>query len=71
MTNPAMKQSDDHRIIRTEHNPVRSILLSPWYLPTVVAVAFAIRLCWILIFHPDPVDDFNFYYWSAESIARG
>jgi 4-amino-4-deoxy-L-arabinose transferase-like glycosyltransferase len=71
MTNPAMKQGDDHRIIRTEHNPVRSILFSPWYLPTVVTLAFAIRLCWILIFHPDPVDDFNFYFWSAESIARG
>ncbi len=61
---------DDHHIIRTEHCPVRSILLSPWYLPTVVTLAFAIRLCWILIFHPNPVSDFAFYFRSAESITR-
>jgi 4-amino-4-deoxy-L-arabinose transferase-like glycosyltransferase len=71
MTNPVMKQGDDHHIIRTEHSPIRSILLSPWYLPTVLTLAFAIRLCWILIFHPNPVSDFTFYFRSAESIARG
>lgn len=71
MTNPVMKQGDDHHIIRTEHSPVHSILLSPWYLPAVLTLAFAIRLCWILIFHPNPVSDFSFYFRSAESIARG
>lgn len=71
MNDPVMKQGDDHHMIRTEHSPVRSILLSPWYIPTVVTLAFAIRLCWILIFHPNPVSDFTFYFRSAESIARG
>jgi len=66
-----MKQGDDHYIIKTEQSPVRSILLSPWYLPTVLTLAFAIRLCWILIFHPNPVSDFAFYFRGAESIARG
>lgn len=70
MTNPVMNQSDDNYIIRRGHNPVRSILLSQWYLPSVVALAFAIRLCWILVFHPNPVSDFAFYFRSAASIAR-
>jgi 4-amino-4-deoxy-L-arabinose transferase-like glycosyltransferase len=55
----------------TEYRPVRSILLSPWYLPIVVTLAFAVRLCWILVFHPIPVSDFSFYFSCAESIARG
>jgi 4-amino-4-deoxy-L-arabinose transferase-like glycosyltransferase len=71
MTKSVMKQGGDHHIFRTEHSPVRSILLSPWYFPIVLTLAFAIRLCWILIFHPEPVSDFTFYFRSAESIARG
>ncbi len=56
-------------MIRAEH-PVRSAFLSPWYLPSVVVLAFAIRLCWILIFHPNPISDFAFYFRGAASIAR-
>ncbi len=71
MTAPVMNQGDDYNLSRTKYGPVRLILLSPWYFPTVVALAFAIRLCWILIFHPNPVSDFAFYFHSGESIARG
>ena len=72
MTNPAIEQQGrDRPKVRGEHAPVHSILLSPWYLPTVIALAFAIRLCWILYFHPKPVSDFAFYFRGAESIVRG
>jgi len=50
---------------------IQSILLSPWYLPVLIALAFAVRLCWILVFDPKPVSDFSFYFQCAESIARG
>lgn len=50
---------------------IRSILLSPWYLPVVITLAFAVRLCWILVFDPKPMSDFSFYFQCAESIAKG
>lgn len=65
-----MKQGDNQDIIGAKHGLVSSILLSPWYIPTIVTLAFAIRLCWILVFHPNPVSDFAFYFRGAESIAR-
>ena len=71
MTTPAMQQGDDQQIIRTEGSLVRSILLSPSYLPVIITLAFAIRLCWILVFHPNPMSDFAFYFMCAESIAKG
>ena len=71
MTHLAEVQGDDPQTIRTEHRSFHSILLSSWYLPTVIALAFAIRLCWILFFHPKPVSDFAFYFRGAESIVRG
>ena len=71
MTNPVTKQGDDRHIVNRDHSPVRSIFLSPWYIPTVITLAFVIRLCWILFFHPHPVSDFSFYFRCAESIARG
>ena len=66
-----MKQYNDHQIMRRVRSSVRSILLSPWYLPVLIALAFAVRLCWILVFDPKPVSDFSFYFQCAESIARG
>lgn len=54
-----------------ENGPMTSILQSRWYLPTVLAGAFALRLCWMLIFHPTPVDDAGFFYDSAKFIADG
>jgi 4-amino-4-deoxy-L-arabinose transferase-like glycosyltransferase len=72
MTNPAIEQQGfDRSIVRGEHGLVHSILLSPWYLPTVIAFAFAVRLCWMLYFHPKPVSDFAFYFRGAESIVKG
>ncbi|MGA9408590.1 MAG: glycosyltransferase family 39 protein, partial [Bacteroidota bacterium] len=66
-----MKQREDRELIGKGSNSVRSILLSVWYLPTILTSAFAIRLCWILVFHPNPVSDFSFYFRCAVSIARG
>jgi 4-amino-4-deoxy-L-arabinose transferase-like glycosyltransferase len=71
MTTPVVKQEDNHRTDRVKYGRVRSIFLSPWYIPVVITLAFAIRLCWLLVFHPHPVSDFSFYFRSAESIARG
>lgn len=66
-----MNEFDEHGINLPECCWVRSLLLSPWYVPTVVALAFAVRLCWILVVRTDPVSDFAFYFHSGESIARG
>ena len=41
------------------------------YLPVVITLAFAVRLCWILVFDPKPMSDFSFYFQCAESIAKG
>ncbi|HEY9164641.1 MAG TPA: glycosyltransferase family 39 protein [Candidatus Kryptonia bacterium] len=64
-------KSADYQIIRRGLTAVRPILLSRWYLPTIIAFGFAIRLYWILVFHPYPVSDFGFYFHSAESIVKG
>lgn len=71
MVHVAEAQGDNPQTIRTEPTSFHSVLLSSWYLPTVIALAFAIRLCWILFFHPKPVSDFAFYFRGAESIVRG
>ncbi len=69
--NVAMNQGDGHRGPGAGANAIHSILLSRWYLPTVLVVAAAMRLVWILFFQPNPVSDFAFYFRSAESIAQG
>ncbi|MGO9481866.1 MAG: glycosyltransferase family 39 protein [Candidatus Kryptoniota bacterium] len=71
MSNPVTGENSDQQIVRRERSPIHSIILSPWYIPTVVALGFAVRLSWTLIFHPNPVSDFAFYFRSAGSIARG
>jgi len=71
MTNSVMRQEGDHNANKAEFGPVRSVFYSSWYIPSVIVLAFGIRLVWLLIFHPHPVSDFAFYFHSAESIARG
>ena len=62
---------DIYKAASGEKDSVRPILSSRWFIPTVVVAGFAVRLCWILTFHPTPVSDFNFYFQSAASIASG
>ncbi len=69
--NVAMNQDVARHRAGTGSNLIHSILLSRWFLPAVFVVAAAMRLVWILLFHPNPVSDFSFYFRSAESIAQG
>ncbi len=66
-----IEKSDGRPILVKTRASIRSILLSPWYLPAIITLAFAVRLCWIVVFDPKPVSDFSFYFQCAESIARG
>jgi hypothetical protein len=66
-----MKKSGDNAVIGTCNRLIRSVFLSRWYLPTVMVVGFAVRFCWILVFHSNPVSDFAFYFRSAACIVRG
>ena len=66
-----MNQLGGHNTVRAESGLVRSILLSRWFLPIMLVLASAIRLCWIFLFRPNPVSDYAFYFRSAESIAEG
>jgi 4-amino-4-deoxy-L-arabinose transferase-like glycosyltransferase len=71
MTTSISRSDNSKRQQSGDRGSICSILLSPWCLPVVITLAFAVRLCWILVFDPKPVSDFSFYFQCAESIARG